>query len=458
MKIMKIKKLITSIMLLGILTGCNYGPRLNRLTTPKIEKVSLDLLNKQMSLKSFNSYNAFAKKFSYLMLTANNSDVEKSMAVSIPDAYICFALTAAISTDEARSDILNYLELTNMEELKVTTKEIIMCLGTLYEGEDGEISGGYNLNSAWFDPEQVTLLPKDKQLYKDLEEIFDASLYNEGLTSEKAKKYLKDNGLKGLPIPDINLEDSPAAISVMSVYYAIDRFSAETTDFYRSQFASNNHLMDYIINGVTSKQNYIERQSQNYVYEGDNFHGTNLSIDNLIASFFLPDEQTVMPSAILEDVIEDNYAYKEGVATTSSSNTQFATRLFDVTLKAPYFKIDNDLSLSENNLKGILPHITERGAGERIAKSNTGYALYLSDIKQFSTMKFDYEGFYSCSATVALMKATSGEPMQLEEYNLTLDHPYAFKITKGVSIPGDSYTFGTLPIVIGEIVDPGYSS
>ena len=453
---MKLKKIITATMLVGVLAACNKL-QLTRLTTPSSEKIArYGEEIKKISQKSFESYTAFAKKFSYLMLRVNNSTDEKSMAVSIPDAYISLAIMAAISTDTARNDILSYLELNNMEQLKTATSEIVGCLGTLTEGRDGNISGGYNLNSLWFNPEKVDILPKDNNLYKDLEDIFDASLFNEGLTSERAKQYIKENGLKDLPIPDIKLNEEPAALSAMSVFYCIDRYDHFKKNYLYNQFTSGTHLMDYYINNVLTKQNYIENTGEGFVFEGEGFHGTNYYLDNLTAQFFLPDERNAMPSTILEDAINENYELKSGIGYYEVGE-EFETNAFEVTLKAPYFSIDTDCRLEDEVLRGILPEITKGGAGERIAKAKApGAGLYLNSIKQFSTMKFDYEGFYSCSATIAEVEATAPLPPTLETYDITLDHPYAFKIQKYVRFTGEGFNGDYLPLVIGEVVDPNY--
>lgn len=467
---MNFKKIIVATMLVGLLTGCKDIreqiisplpqplPSLNRLTTPTTEKVINFREAKTMSQKTFDSYNAFAKKFSSLMFKVNNSTDEKSMAVSIPDAYICLAVTAAISTDAARNDILSYLELDNLVELKTAALEIIGCLCTLREGPEGELSGGYNLNSLWLDPKQVNLLPKDNDLYKDLEDIFDASLYYEALTNKNVEQYFEENKLENLPIPAIELDDdNPAALSVMSVYYCIDRYNASRRQYLLNQYASKTHLMDYYINNVLSKQNYIERNDYINVYEGEDFHGTYYSIENLSAQFFLPDDRDTMPSAILEDVIEENYENKIGTVYYEGIDKEYETTTFDVTLKAPYFSIDNDCKLEHEDLKKIFPNITSEGAGERIAKSKEeGFSLYLNSIEQFSTMKFDYEGFYSCSATLASVAPGAALTPTYEKFDLTLDHPYLFKIQKSVCLDKEKIKWDVLPIVIGEVVDPNY--
>ena len=41
------------------------------------------------------------------MMEVNNKN-ENSLAISIPDAYLCLAILGAISSDSARNDVLSY--------------------------------------------------------------------------------------------------------------------------------------------------------------------------------------------------------------------------------------------------------------------------------------------------------------------------------------------------------------
>ena len=427
---------------------------LNRLTTPKVEKVT-DKYNNQMSQTTYKSYTAFTKKFAKLAIETTNKEKEESLGVSIPDAYLCLAISAVISDDEARNDVLSYLELNSVDELRTSVKEVLATLCTLRKNYEGQLQGGYNLNSIWLDPQQVKLVEeKDEQMYKDLEEVFDASTYMEALTSKKANSYLDENGLKDLPTPKIQLDDeNPPAMGVMSVYYCLDYFDEGMKNYYKNQYTSGTHKMDYIYGENTAKVDYIEQIRYGEVYVGDGFHGADLGISSLSMSYFLPDNKSVMPSAILSDVLDGEYAAKVGKCTDYKGNEE-ETTIHDIDISAPYFSLNNEISLNHEVLKTILPKITNRGAGARLAETidPDGYT-YLDFIKQFSVMKFNYDGFYSCSVTIGGYGANTSIGPTYEKYELKLDHPYIFQVQKGVSVNSMSYK---LPIVIGEIVNPDY--
>ena len=426
----------------------------NRLTTAKVTKI-VDQTTRTLSTKTYNSYTAFAKKFTKLVLETNNSEKEASLGISIPDAYLCLAITGVISSEAALNDVLAYLELSSIEELRTAVTEIVAVLCTLTEDKEGRLNGGYNLNSIWLDPEQVELLAtKDEQLYKDLEEVFDATTYLEALTSEKANKYLKENGIKNMPTPEVKLDDSnPSAVSVMSAFWCLDFFAAEAKQSFENQYKSGNHKMDYTFGDTKKKVDYIETQCEAPVYEGDDFYGTTSGINNLLVSFFLPNDEKALPSTIMDDVLNENYRSLY-TSYEGPDGSQVDKAQYQVHLSAPYFSLDNFISLEHQDLAPILPNITASGAASRLAKTKTGFDMYLDNIAQFSVMKFNYDGFYSCSVTISQMRPTSARWPSPNVFELTLDHPYIFNVSKTVFKDGTDWA--QMPIVIGEIVDPNY--
>ena len=119
--------------------------------------------------------------------------------------------------------------------------------------------------------------------------------------------------------------------------------------------------------------------------------------------------------------------------------------------------VENKAGLKREDLYKILPVITLGGAGERIATPIAGDYMYLDYLKQFSVMKFNYDGFYSCSVTIAGIGGESAELKPIyEDFNLTLDHPYVFEVTKNVKV-GNSAVTSKVPLVVGEIINPNYS-
>ena len=408
----------------------------------------------RMSETTYNSYRAFAKKFVTLMMEVNNPvDDEKSMAISLPDAYLSLAITGIISDESGLQDVLNYLELENINALKNAAKQIISNLGTMEKDYGGNDVGGLNLNSIWLNPEKMSLLAeKDEDLYRDLKNIFEASLYLDGLTSNKAKQYIGENGLPDKPIPNIELpdDDDPAAVSVMSVYYDMDVF--ENSDWHRSQFESGQHTMSYTVGGVTKQVDYIgQTERSNEIFENDNLTGTTLRLDNSHINFFLPKDETAMPSTILGDVLDKNYSPKT-FTYTSRTGEEEDTTLCEVNVSAPYFFMENNARLKKEDLIPLFPNLTSNGVASRLALSKNG-PVYLDSILQFSTMRFDYDGFYSCSATIVLGEDESAE-LDPVVVDFALNRPYAFERNRYIRNSDGGYY--EVPIIVGEIVDPNY--
>ena len=424
---------------------------LNRLITPTHQQTRGGIYD--MSLTTYNSYKAFAKKFVTLMMDVNNpaGSSEESLAISIPDAYIALAITGIISDQNGLQDILDYVELDNAEALKTATKEIVASFGTITKDHAGNDVGGLNLNSIWLNPDKMRLLQEtDTELYKDLQNAFDASLYMEALTSNKAMQYIAENGLPGMPVPNIQLpdDDHPAAINIMSVFYDIDSF--ENQDYYESQYLSGTHLMNYTCNGQTKRVDYIKQPEQHsYLYEGDNLTGATMSLDHSNMTFFLPKNETAMPSSILQDVLDNNYAPK--TVTYERNGEERTADTYEVNISAPYFFMNNASQLYQSDLMSAFPHLTWSGFGSRLAESISGLPIGLAYITQFSTMRFDYKGFYSCSATIV-----GGDEMSSYDetrVDFVVNRPYVFERSKTLTVGNDHLD---VPIIVGEIVDPNY--
>lgn len=450
---MRIKQFIIPL-LLTTLIACNSSSPANKLTKASVNKVS-EVSQFDMSQLTYDSYVSFAKKFTKIAIGENiKANGEISVGVSIPDAYICLAIVGVISLDDARQDILNFLGLNSVEELRTSVKEILATLATLTY-YNNKYYGGYNLNSIWLNPLKVQLKEKDPELYSDLENIFDATTYLEPLTSAKANDYLKENGLKDMPTPKIEFDDSdPSAVSAMSVYYCMDHFNDEVIDYYHQQYQSGKHKMDYEVDGQKQSVDYIGTEQRGKVYEGSNYHGATMSINHLSMSYFLPDEKDVLPSEILDDVLDNNYQLKEGVG-LDFDNNEFKTNDFDVTFKSPYFSIDSKIEISTEILRQYLPVITSHGAAERLVEPLSPFDyLYLESVSQFNKMRFNYDGFYSCSVTIAQIEAKSAMEMEYPKYTLDLSHPYLFQTQKNIHINNNEWK--KIPIVIGEIINPDY--
>ena len=317
----------------------------------------------------------------------------------------------------------------------------------------GNDVGGLNLNSIWLNPEKMSLLAeKDEDLYRDLKNIFEASLYLDGLTSNKAKQYISENGLPDKPIPNIELphDDDPAAVNIMSVYYDMDVF--ECPDRYRSEYQSGQHTMSYTVGGQTKQVDYIEQVNFNSeIVENDNLTGATLSLDNSHINFFLPKDETAMPSAILGDVLDENYSIKE--FTYLEDDEEKSTSLCTVEISAPYFFMENKALLEREDLIPLFPSLTSHGVASRLASSKNGLPVALESIMQFSTMRFDYNGFYSCSATIVISDTSAAHTSDVI-VDFALNRPYAFERSRYIRNSDGGYY--EVPIIVGEIVDPNY--
>lgn len=180
-------------------------------------------------------------------------------------------------------------------------------------------------------------------------------------------------------------------------------------------------------------------------WEGEGFAGARVHISELDASFFLPDEG-VSSYETMRKVANEDYARYEK---TDENGGIVST--FDATVKTPYFKFDSALAPEPEKVEETFPHSTRGGVFGAIAENKKGDPISLHAVNQFNTMKLDYNGFYSASVTIVQGAPESAAPP--EPYELVLDRPFCFQIEDNLSVDGKKVS---VPLILGQIVDPGY--
>lgn len=445
---------------LPLLESLNYG----QIITPTVEKLSTTPSTYYMSKSTYDSYNKFSEEFVSLIMETNNQK-QVSMGISIPDAYINFAILAATSEGAIKDDIFSLLQLNTYNELKTAVLEILDVAATPYfQTYSGKTFGGLNYNSIWLNPHYLSLTPKNEDLYKDLADVFDLSVFFDVPTTDKVTKYINDVAINGLQVPKISLNDQdPSAAINMSTYTYMDCFDSEVAKINKSAYLSGKTKMDYFFNDENIVVNYINSVSKRKLYEGCGFLGSYIELEYNDISFFLPDQNN-SPSSILKDVLLGNYSPRTYNLNYVENNQEinFETQIHEVTIKAPYFTLENNLVLEKEHLQTILPNIASGGALNKLATLKTGDSLTLEALHQNSIMNFDYDGFYSTSVTYTDL--IPGAPLEppYERYELILNRPYVFKIDQHVLIDGKydvvdgKYDIKNIPLIIGEIVDPHY--
>lgn len=427
---------------------------LNALVRPNVER---DVMTSEhrvtMSLKSYSSYMAFAAKFVPAMMGENTEGQEIDMSVSIPDAYLALAITGIISSPLVMEEVLSYLELDSEEELKTAAHEVITNLCVLGKDNYDLVDGGFNTNSIWFDPELVELVEeKDEQLYQDLADIFGAAVFMEPCTTDTATQYLRECAIDNMPIPDIDLDDDekhPATI--MSSYTCVSRYDSRYIEYLKEQYESGEHKMPYGTGPNRKLVDYIEDITEGAcIYEGNGFHGADMEIGRSCAKFFLPDDVNATATSILDDVIRKEYSY-----VTETNNGKEVLKEYNLTIMAPYFEINNSLMLKDGlNEPFHTAHHFGGFASRMVKLINPNNPLVVEKILQFSKVKFDYNGFFSGSATFVSGAEGAAPPEERPSYTLSLDHPYVFEYVGNVKMENGSFV--EVPKVIGRIVDPVY--
>lgn len=443
--------LVGAALILGTLLGVfqpwkkkaseNLGELLTSPSEREIQKLNYSDDINVVSLKTIEIYRSFIASFGQEVF---QEDDTTSKSFSVLDAFINVCMLAYTSSDEIRGVILSWLGNPSIEEINTAVKELINALGTPYLPTNEILTapeGGFSLNSIWLD-EQLNLRENSKEYLTVLENYYYAAVYHSKPSAEKLNQWMKDHVPSTYPkIPKIEFPDKAKAdinASVLSSYFFFRSFEKFQATTYLSQYQSGNHYLDYkLADGQIKKADYtlqhLEGSRKKII--GSAFNGVK---GELGMTYFLPEEGK-LPNQIMADVIAENY--------TSSSED------YTVSITAPYFLINNKLDLT--------PALRKKGLTmeDGFLANLVGFGEALAEMKQFSLLQYDYSGLYSASITIA-NEATTSVP-QNEKYDMVLNRPYALSVSLDVKTEekvGNVHKNASLPVVFGEVFDPGYEA
>ena len=384
----------------------------------------------KLSQSATTIYKAFYRNTAPLALSGE----DQTKSYSVFDAFVNFAMLTYFSEGEAQEKLLPLFEIDDSSGLPEAVRQLTLALGTpinrsFLGSAENVPHGGYSANSVWYDAGLLT--PREdkdgKMALLDLRDSFYASLFPSRPTGPKIHSWLEQTLPEGYDIPSIpGSADSDAAL-VSSYFLKIPNLYRERA---KQVYEEGKNRLDYTFDEKTIRSGYTNYHSIHggAYFESDNLLGGTNGDYGL--SVFLPKDESALPSSIRDEVIGENY-------TTKRNHAQY-----DVTI--PYFAIDKQ-ELTLNKL--FAPKIGD-ALGHRVCQKLFEEDLFVDAIKQYSKLSFDYDGFYSASVTVTWM-ATSAAPVEDVPFKLVADRPFFFR--EAIAVGGES-----LPVVVGEIIDPGY--
>lgn len=401
----------------------------NGFVQPKREARTLPFLAQD----SIDLYKAFYRNTAPLALAG----IDGTKSYSVFDAFVNFAMLSYFSEGDAQTALLSLFDTNDPSGLPKAVSELTWALGTpilkTKSGIQGQVAeGGYSANSLWYDSAFIEPRADEKgaEAYKTLKEAFFASLFSTRPTGGLISEWLEQSLPDGYPIPSIPGDLDTDVALVSSYFLKVPQYNAE---YVKQWYEKGEDRLDYSFLGTKIRSGYSASVDRGGTYyESKDLIGATQKAFGL--SVFLPKDKDALPSTILGEVVSEGYEVK-------STKGQYSVTI-------PYFAIDKqDLALHE-----LFAPKTGWPLPGFVCQSLFTNPLVVEKIDQYSRLSFDYDGFYSASATIAEIKDTTALPGDTEYYEpfeLIADRPFVFR----ESIFND----GTeLPVVIGTVVDPGY--
>ena len=384
----------------------------------------------KLSQSATTIYKAFYRNTAPLALSGE----DQTKSYSVFDAFVNFAMLAYFSEGEAQEKLLPLFDIDDPSGLPEAVRQLTWALGTpikrrLRDSAEKVPQGGYSANSVWYDAGLLT--PRsDKEgeaAFEDLRDSFYASLFPSRPTGAKIQHWLEQTLPEGYDIPTIPGDSDSDAALVSSYFLKIPNPYREDAKWI---YEEGHNRLDYTFDEKTIRSGYTNYHS---IYGGAYFESDNLlggTNGDYGLSVFLPKDESALPSSIRDEVIGETYTTKRNYGH------------YDVTI--PYFAIDKQ-ELSLNQL--FAPKIGD-ALRHRVCQKLFEKELLVDAIKQYSKLSFDYDGFYSASVTVSWLVG-SAAPVEDTPFQLIVNRPFFFR--ESISVGGEN-----LPVVVGEIIDPGY--
>ena len=353
--------------------------------------------------EAMQDYRENAKKLSgfFDALTGKMLDGENSGVVSPVNVYMALSLLAECTGGESRKQILDVIGASSIEELREQSK-----LLWLFNSRDNECGRSLLGNSVWLSSD----LPVKENCVDILKNYHFASSFTGDFSDEKYKNALRQwlsdqtNGLLDDSINDLEIPDETVASLASTLYYK--------AKWFRGYYQAENGVFKGA--GGESECVFNKKTVSNaYIYEGSGFTAfrDGLSDGNVIW-FFLPDDGKTVSDVIKTDLVSYVNGSRDG-------------KRYDVTVRMPDFDVNFNSSIKETMKDLGITYCIEPGKADFSSLSDDD--LYVSSAVHAARFKADKEGVEGAAYTVIMVEAT-GEPVDLPDYDLTLDRPFAFMV------------------------------
>lgn len=349
-----------------------------------------------VALKSYSQKSVWLSdmfdNLSEKLLNGNDNAV-----ISPVNVYFALSLLAECTSGQSQKQILDFIGVSNIEELREQTKLI-----WLYNSKDDKFGKSMISNSIWLSGD----MPVNESCVDILNNNYYASAFAGDFSSVEYKNALKQwlsdqtNNLLDDCINELEIPDDISLVLASTLYYKA-RWNLEYVQTENGFFK-----------GIKGNQNCIfnKKTLNSTIYETEDYCAffDNLSDGNKIC-FFLPNDGLSVSDILKNDLISFVNENKEETP-------------YNVTVKMP------DFDVSFNN--SIVETLKEFGIKDCMDKEKADFSsltndnLHLDDIIHASRFKADKTGVEGASYTISTV--FGGTTLDCEKYTFALDRPFIF--------------------------------
>lgn len=414
-----------------------------------IAKASAPTFSRDISQRSIDIYKSVVQKTVPLIYEV----VDKSKAFSLVDYFLNLATISYLSGEEVQEGMLKFFNAESQEEIGRAAHEIACLAGATAEGGTYSDSFGAKFaNTLW-----VNTTNFNAEAFEPLKESFQndyfGSLINGEITVDKVNSFLKEE-FSSFPIhPELKEEDLQPGLTsaIITAYYLFDYFTPKIQKSLLDAIQNGSMMLPYYVDGEKEEvvpYLHLEATSSYVTHEGL-FNGYTMdALNHLVVNFFQKEEQATWEEAI-PHIIQEDYT----LTYDTISDGKWEGWNIPIEIEVPCFELNSKVEIDETLYKvDKLKPLYATGAflGPIFSDSQT-----LASYFQTSIMRFDYEGFYAASVTIASGDESSDKEGP-EPRLVRLDEPFFFIVDSPSATVRGTNEVVSIPIEVGFVNDPAY--
>ena len=350
--------------------------------------------------------------------------------------YMALALTADGAQGNTQQEIIKALAMADLDITQMNEQTHRLFNNLYFDNEIGRLKFA---NSLWLN-KQVGF---NKAFLQQAAKNHYASSYSVDFSAKDTEnminQWIADNTEGKLGTEQSRLSVDPySAMNLINTTYFYDEW--------RDRFLTQDTKEDkfYLSDGSTVSSPFMNTKIRDYFVKGKGYSASKLDFKNGESmTFILPDKGTSP-----YDLLKNPTLFSKTVSALVSGQSQ----LGEIVFKVPKFKFYSKTEDLPNVLKEMGIQTAFEHDKADFGNFSAFKPLYISSVMQWAYISIDEKGCEAAAYTVEMLSG-AGPEQKVDTFEMILDRPFLFAITKNSGVPSESSS-AQVPLFIGVVNKP----